>query len=38
MRWWDDLWLEESLATYLSEWTDAGWTSCCYDEKPRARP
>jgi aminopeptidase N len=36
MRWWDDLWLEESLATYLSEWTDAGWTSFCYDEKPRA--
>lgn len=36
MRWWDDLWLEESLATYLSEWTDAGWTSFSYDEKPRA--
>ena len=36
MRWWDDLWLEESLATYLSEWTDGGWTSFCYDEKPRA--
>jgi aminopeptidase N len=36
MRWWDDLWLEESLATYLSEWTEAGWTSFCYDEKPRA--
>jgi aminopeptidase N len=36
MRWWDDLWLEESLATYLSEWTDADWTSFCYDEKPRA--
>jgi aminopeptidase N len=36
MRWWDDLWLEESLATYLSEWTDAGWTSFCYQEKPRA--
>jgi aminopeptidase N len=36
LRWWDDLWLEESLATYLSEWTDAGWTSFCYAEKPRA--
>ena len=36
MRWWDDLWLEESLATYLSEWTEAGWTSFAYDEKPRA--
>ena len=36
MRWWDDLWLEESLATYLSEWTEAGWTSFSYDEKPRA--
>jgi aminopeptidase N len=36
MRWWDDLWLEESLATYLSEWTEAGWASFCYDEKPRA--
>ena len=36
MGWWDDLWLEESLATYLSEWTEAGWASFCYDEKPRA--
>jgi len=36
LRWWDDLWLEESLATYLSEWTDAGWTSFSYAEKPRA--
>ena len=36
MRWWDDLWLEESLATYLSEWTEAGWASFSYDEKPRA--
>lgn len=25
MRWWDDRWLEESLATYLSYWTDAAW-------------
>jgi aminopeptidase N len=36
MRWWDDLWLEESLATYLSHWTDAAWTSFAYGEKPRA--
>ena len=25
MHWWDDLWLEEALATYLSYPTDAGW-------------
>ena len=36
MRWWDDLWLEESLATYLSCHDDAGWTAFCYEEKPRA--
>jgi Peptidase family M1 domain len=36
MRWWDDLWLEEALATYLSYWTDAGWTSFAYGQKPRA--
>jgi aminopeptidase N len=36
MRWWDDLWLEETLATYLSFRTDASWTYFAYDEKPRA--
>jgi aminopeptidase N len=36
MRWWDDLWLEEALATYLSHWTDAGWTAFAYGQKPRA--
>ena len=36
MRWWDDTWLEESLATYLSRWTDAGWASFARSEKPRA--
>ncbi|HEY0936771.1 MAG TPA: M1 family aminopeptidase [Trebonia sp.] len=36
MRWWDDLWLEESLATYLSYWTDAGWASFALDGKARA--
>jgi aminopeptidase N len=36
MRWWDDLWLEESLATYLGHWTDAAWASFAYGEKPRA--
>jgi aminopeptidase N len=35
-RWWDDLWLEEALATYLSYLTDAGWTYFAYGEKPRA--
>jgi aminopeptidase N len=36
MRWWDDLWLEESLATYLGFWTDAGWASFALDGKARA--
>ena len=36
VRWWDDIWLEESLATYLSHWTDAGWASFARSEKPRA--
>jgi len=36
MRWWDDLWLEESLATYLSIDGDAGWAGFGYAEKPRA--
>ena len=36
MRWWDDLWLEESLATYLSHWTDAGWAAFAIGERPRA--
>ena len=35
-RWWDDLWLEETLATYLSYQTDAGWAYFAYGEKPRA--
>ncbi len=36
MRWWDDLWLEESLATYLSNWTDASWAAFAIRERPRA--
>ena len=40
MRWWDDLWLNESFAEYVShlaaisatEWTDA-WTAFAYSEK-----
>lgn len=34
-RWWDDLWLEESLATYLSYASDAGWAAFGWSEKPR---
>jgi aminopeptidase N len=36
MRWWDDLWLEEALATYLGYWADSGWATFSWDEKPRA--
>jgi aminopeptidase N len=36
MRWWDDRWLEESLATYLSHWTDASWAAFAIRDKPRA--
>jgi aminopeptidase N len=42
-RWWDDLWLGEALATYLSyEAEDAAlglagpWTAFCYRDKERA--
>ena len=37
MRWWDDLWLDEAMATYLS-YTALGdaWAAFCYREKPRA--
>ncbi len=39
MRWWDDLWQDEAMATYLS-YTALGdvdaWTAFCYREKPRA--
>jgi aminopeptidase N len=35
-RWWDDLWLDEAMATYLSYQTKVGWTSFCHTEKPRA--
>ena len=40
MRWWDDLWLDEALATYVS-YTAPGagpdpWTAFCYRHKPRA--
>lgn len=43
MRWWDDVWLDEALATYLSYTSEAGapaaagpWTSFCYRDKERA--
>ncbi len=39
--WWDDLWLDEAMATYMSYSADLGvfadpWTAFCYREKPRA--
>jgi aminopeptidase N len=43
MRWWDDVWLAEALATYLSYEAEAGalgaaeqWTAFCYRDKERA--
>jgi len=39
MRWWDDLWQDEAMATYMSYAAlgDVGaWTAFCYREKPRA--
>jgi aminopeptidase N len=36
MRWWDDLWLEEALATYLSVEFTGGWAGFGYREKARA--
>jgi hypothetical protein len=36
MRWWDDLWLDEALATYLSAEFTGGWTAFCYGGKARA--
>ena len=39
MRWWDDLWQDEAMATYMSYTAlgDVGaWTAFCYREKPRA--
>ena len=37
MRWWDDLWQDEAMATYMSYAAlgDA-WAAFCYREKPRA--
>jgi len=41
-RWWDDLWLDEAMATYVSytAMAEAGmddpWTAFCYREEPRA--
>jgi aminopeptidase N len=43
MRWWDDLWLDGAMATYVSypALAEVGasadpWTAFCYREKPRA--
>ena len=43
MSWWDDLWQDEAMATYMSytAMTDLGtsadpWAAFCYREKPRA--
>jgi aminopeptidase N len=39
MRWWDDRWQDEAMATYMSYSAlgDAGaWTAFCYREEPRA--
>lgn len=36
MRWWDDLWLDEALATYLSTEFTGGWAEFGYREKSRA--
>jgi aminopeptidase N len=42
-RWWDDVWLDEAMATYLSYAAGAGadggsgeWTAFCYRDKERA--
>src|SRR5689334_9025646 len=41
-RWWDDLWLDEAMASYVSytAMAEAGmddpWTAFCYREEPRA--
>ena len=38
MRWWDDLWQDEAMATYMSctALGEDAWTAFCYREKPRA--
>ena len=37
MRWWDDLWQDEAMATYLSyEALGDAWASFSYRDKPRA--
>ena len=36
MRWWDDLWLDEAVATYLSVEFTGGWARFGYQEKARA--
>ena len=47
MRWWDDVWQDEAMATYLSYLpgparpggrvdTAGGWTAFCYREKAGA--
>ncbi len=35
-RWWDDVWLDEAMATYLSHTTDADWALFSLRDKPPA--
>lgn len=36
LRWWDDLWLEEALATYLCVEVTGSWAGFCYRQKANA--
>ncbi|MGH3187406.1 MAG: M1 family aminopeptidase [Streptosporangiaceae bacterium] len=41
MRWWDDVWLDEAMATYMSYTAGIDgfaepWTAFCYRDEPRA--
>jgi aminopeptidase N len=36
MRWWDDLWIDEAVATYASYPSDTDWIAFSYRQKERA--